>query len=99
MDRSPISALGPDAGLEPDNVSFGPKAFLVRLAVPLAITRSLLGMRLQSARRLSARLLGKVQRRVSTGWIPVVLWMTAVFLALHPAAGPRAASASMAWRT
>jgi hypothetical protein len=23
-----------------------------------------------------------VQRRVSTGWIPVVLWMTAVFLAL-----------------
>jgi tetratricopeptide (TPR) repeat protein len=82
MDRSPVSAVGSVAGPESDSVAFGPKDFLHSLAVPLVIIRSLLSMRFRSARRFSARLLGKVQRRISTGWIPVVLWMAAVFLAL-----------------
>jgi tetratricopeptide (TPR) repeat protein len=75
-------SAGPDAGLHSDSVSFGAKAFLYKLAVPLVIARSLLSMRIRSARRLCARLLGKAQRRVSTGWVPVLLWMAAVFLAL-----------------
>src|SRR4051794_355107 len=82
MDHSPASALGPDVGLESESFSSSSKAFLDKVAVPLVISRSLLAMRVRSARRHVARLLGKVQRRVSTGWIPVVLWMAAVFLAL-----------------
>jgi tetratricopeptide (TPR) repeat protein len=75
MSQTVVSRFGPDA-------PFRRTTFRDRLAVPLVIARSLVSMRVRSARRHAARLLGKLQRRISTGWIPVVLWMAAVFLTL-----------------